>query len=173
MKIKKQALYLSIPILGFGALPTYGVCPLCIIVIGAGLGLSEYLGIDDTIAGVWIGGLLIGMVTWTIDLCNKKGWFSSTKKIRDFSILLLYYLLTLWPLWTKGFIGGPFHQLWGIDKLILGITVGTFAVLGASSWYETIKKNNKGHAQFPYQKVVMPVIALSILSLAFYFITRY
>ncbi len=48
------------------------VCPVCIVAVGAGLGLSEYLGIDDSIAGVWIGGMLIALSTWTISYCDKK-----------------------------------------------------------------------------------------------------
>ncbi len=32
------------------------MCPVCSISIGVGVGLCRYLGIDDLISGVWIGG---------------------------------------------------------------------------------------------------------------------
>lgn len=170
MKIKKL-LYFSLPVLSLNALPVRAICPLCIVAIGAGLGLSEYLGIDDTIAGLWIGGFLIASTFWTIQWFNQKKWLFGNKKIRNTLIFILFYGLTIWPLWEKGFIGHPAHMLWGIDKLILGISIGTFGLIGANSWYNDIKKQNGGHAQFPFQKVAIPIGALLLLSLIFYFIT--
>ena len=172
MKIKKL-LYFSLPALSLKALPVYAICPLCIVAIGAGLGLSEYLGIDDTIAGLWIGGFLIATSIWTIQWFNQKNWSFGSKKIRDILTFILFYGLTIWPLWEKGFIGHPAHVLWGIDKLILGMAIGTFAFIGATTWYKDIKKQNGGHAQFPFQKIVMPVGTLFLLSLIFYFITSF
>ena len=56
MKSFRKLFYFSLPaLLALVALPAQAVCPVCIVAVGAGLGLSEYLGIDDTIAGVWIG----------------------------------------------------------------------------------------------------------------------
>jgi len=171
--MKKLLLYFSIPALALSAIPVKAICPLCIIAIGAGLGLSEYLGIDDTIAGLWIGAFLMATTIWMISWFNKKNWLLSNKKLRDALTLILFYGLTIWPLWEKGFIGHPAHQLWGVDKLILGIIIGTFAFLGANSWYDKIKKENGGHAQFPYQKIVMPISALALLSLVLYFVTSF
>ncbi len=39
-----------------GANSAQAICPICTIAVGAGVGFSRYLGIDDTIAGLWIGG---------------------------------------------------------------------------------------------------------------------
>jgi hypothetical protein len=175
----KKSTYFSLPVLPalsvlaalLTPIYTYAICPVCVIAIGAGLGLSEYLGIDDTIAGLWIGGLLIALVLWTIDWLNQKKWWLRGHQWRDGLVVALYYGLTIWPLWAKGLIGHPYHQLWGVDKLILGITIGSLAFLSANLVYNDIKKKNGGHAQFPYQKVVLPVSALVVLSLLFYFLT--
>ncbi len=172
MKLK-ELLYVSLPVLGLSATPSYAVCPVCIIAIGAGLGLSEYLGIDDTIAGLWIGAFLLAMTIWTIEWFNKKNWLMGKQKLRDTLTLILFYILTIWPLWEKHFIGRPFNQLWGIDKLILGITIGTLAFWGANTYYSKIKKEHGGHAQFPFQKIVIPISTLLILSIVFYFITSF
>lgn len=153
------------------ALKAQAVCPVCVIAVGAGLGLSEYLGIDDTIAGVWIGGLLISLIIWTINWLNKKNWLFGNKDLRDILIAILYYGLTLWPLWGKSFIGNPANRLWGLDKLILGVAAGSVGFLILTLWYDRIKKR-RGHAHFPFQKVAMPVSALIVLSLIFYFLTR-
>lgn len=164
--------------LGFGgflalvALPARAICPVCIVAVGAGLGLSEYLGIDDSIAGLWIGGLLVALSVWTINYFNNKKWTWGNKNLRDLTIFLLYYVLTIWPLWAKNLIGPLGHRLFGIDKLILGIIVGSIFFALANWAYQGLKAKNNGHAYFPYQKVVMPVATLLILSFIFYFITR-
>jgi hypothetical protein len=169
MKTKKL-LYFSLATLGFSATPIYAVCPLCVVAIGAGLGLSKYLGIDDTISGLWIGAMLWALVVITIDWLEKKKWLTIWRNTRNILIILFYYGLTIWPLWEKGFIGQPSHEIWRIDKLILGIIIGTLTLGISDESYKIIKKTNNGHAQFPYQKVVMPIVALLIFSLMFYFL---
>jgi len=56
------------------ALPAKAVCPVCTVAVGAGLGFSRYLGIDDTISGIWIGGLMVSISFWTIDWMKTKKW---------------------------------------------------------------------------------------------------
>ncbi|MCX6798193.1 MAG: hypothetical protein NTX66_03225 [Candidatus Falkowbacteria bacterium] len=158
--------------LGLIAAPAQAICPVCIVAVGAGLGLSEYLGIDDSIAGLWIGGLLVAISLWTIEYFNKKNWTWGNRDLRDITIFLLYYTFTIWPLWAKDLIGHPNHRLFGIDKLILGIILGSIFFALANFSYKRLKAKNNNRAYFPFQKVVMPVATLLILSFIFYFITR-
>lgn len=167
----KKIFYLSLPLFGLVALPARAICPVCVIAVTAGLGLSEYLGIDDTIAGLWIGGLLVSMIIWTIDWIDKKNYQLGNKDLRDILIVVLYYGLTFWPLWAKNLIGHPANRLWGVDKLILGTIGGSLIFVGMTIWYKKIKKR-LGRAQFPFQKVVMPVSSLLLGSLIFYFLTK-
>lgn len=146
---------------------TLAVCPVCTVAVGAGVGLSRWLGIDDTIAGVWIGGLTISLILWTISWLNKK---NIRFKGRNIILFLVYYLLIVVPLYFSGIIGHPYNTLWGLDKLILGIITGSFFFfLGA--WGYAFVKQKRGKALFPFQKVVMPVSPLVILSFIFYFLT--
>ena len=168
----KKFFWLTIPSVFLFALPAYAICPVCIVAVGAGLGLCEYFGIDDTIAGVWIGGMLVAMIVWTITWLNKKNWKLGNKVLRDILITIIYYAMVIWPLMAKGMIGHPWNKLFGIDKLGLGIFIGSLGFLGATMWYDDIKKKNNGHAQFPFQKVAWPVGALIILSLSFYLIVK-
>ncbi len=167
----KKLYYLTLPILAGLALPAKAVCPVCVIAVGAGLGLSEYLGIDDAIAGIWIGGLLVSMIAWTINWFNKKNYSFGNKDLRDILTAIIYYAMVIWPLMTKKFIGRPGNELWGLDKLALGIFIGSVAFLAATLWYNQIKKR-RGRAHFAFQKVAMPVGALLIFSFVFYFLTR-
>jgi hypothetical protein len=66
----------------------------------------------------------------------------------------------------------PFNVLWGVDKLLLGIILGTIGFFAGAIWYEYLKKKNGGHAHFPFEKVVLPVAPLIVLSVIFYFITK-
>jgi hypothetical protein len=58
------------------------------------------------------------------------------------------------------------------DKLFLGIVVGSAGFWMGASWYYYLKEKNGGHALFPFQKVVFPVLPLILTSIAFYFLTK-
>ncbi|TSC96405.1 MAG: Uncharacterized protein Athens071426_184 [Parcubacteria group bacterium Athens0714_26] len=147
----------------------YAFCPVCVVAVGAGVGLARWLGIDDSISGLWIGGLMVSVITWTLDWFNKKNInFRSRRTIT----VLGYYLILLAPLYWIGVAGHPFNKLWGIDKILLGVIVGSVFFLLGGLWYSYLKKRNNNQAYFPFQKIVMPVGALVILSFIFYFITK-
>jgi hypothetical protein len=145
------------------------VCPICTVAVGAGVGLSRWIGIDDTITGLWIGGLTVSMIMWTIDWLDRKNiHFKERKAI----VAIVYYLLIVAPLYWMDIIGHPFNKIWGIDKLFLGIVFGSIVFWSGANWYFYLKVKNNGHAYFPFQKVVMPVSPLIILSFIFYFLTK-
>lgn len=145
------------------------ICPLCTIAVGAGIGLAEWLGIDNTITGLWVGGFIVSLIVWT------NTWLRS-KNIKFFGdkllVTVLYYLLIIAPLYPMGIMGNPLKTLWGIDKLLIGIIVGSISFYIGSVSYFYMKKHNNNHAYFPFQKVVMPIAPLIIFSIIFYFITK-
>lgn len=84
-------------------------------------------------------------------------------------LAVFYYVATIWPLCISNIIGHQLNKLWGIDKILLGILVGSLVfIIGAAS-YDQLKKHNHNRAYFPFQKVVMPVLLLIILSVVFYY----
>lgn len=141
------------------------MCPICSIAVGAGIGLSRWLGIDDLITGVWIGALIVSMIEWTINWMNRKNY---KFKFRNITIVLVYVLLTLVPLYFSGIIGHLNPYFLFIDKLSVGIIIGALIFWLVSIWYMFLKKKNNGHAYFSFQKVVMPIGALIIVSLVIY-----
>lgn len=171
MKFNTKKLVFALPVLLIPG-SAQAVCPLCVVAIGAGLGLSEYLGIDDTISGSWIGAMLIATAWWNINWFNKKKIWQKHWQIRNILTILAYYLLVVAPLFAQGLIGKSGRTLFGLDKLALGIALGTLVFIISEFWYNNIKKKNGGHAQFPFQKVVMPVMNLAILDLLFYLLVN-
>lgn len=138
------------------------VCPVCVVAIGAGLGLSRWFGIDDVITSVWIGAFMIAITSWTLSFMKKKGWSFTDDGI---VITLAYILLTYIPLYYAGIVGHPLNQIWGLDKIIVGSIIGTIALF-LGNWLNTyLKKINKGKVFFAYQRVVIPVLLLIIASL--------
>lgn len=145
------------------------ICPLCTIAVGAGIGLAEWLGIDNTITGLWVGGFIVSLIVWT------NTWLRS-KNIKFFGdkllVTVLYYLLIIAPLYPMGIMGNPLKTLWGIDKLLIGIIIGSISFYLGSVSYFYMKKHHNNRAYFPFQKVVMPIAPLIIFSIIFYFITK-
>jgi hypothetical protein len=147
----------------------YAVCPLCTIAVGVGVGLSRWLGIDDTISGVWIGGLTVSFILWTIAWFNQKNWHF---RGRDLLIVFVYYAMVAIPFYHLEVVGHPLNRLWGMDKLLLGLVLGSITFLGGHLAYVFLKQRHGGHAYFPFQKVVMPVSPLIFFSIFFWLITR-
>jgi len=145
------------------------MCPVCTVTVIAGLGISRLLGIDDLITAIWIGGLILSLSFITVNWISKK-WPKLKSKYYYFPTFVLMYLFVLIPLKLDGTIGIVRNTMWGVDKIILGITIGSAALLlGAlADKYQRVKFKK---IFFPYQKVVFPVLALVISSLVFYLIT--
>lgn len=165
----KKVLILIFSMALFSAKSAFAVCPVCTVAVGAGIGLSRWLGIDDTITGLWIGGLTVSLIMWTINWFNKK---NIVFKFRKIITSAGYYLIIVAPLYWMGIMGHSYNKIWGIDKLLLGIIIGSVLFLNSSLWYQSLKKKNGDRAYFPFQKVAMPVGFLAVFSVIFYFITK-
>jgi len=143
------------------------MCPICTIAVGAGVGLCRYLGINDLISGTWIGGLLMSLTIWTINWLN-------TKKIkflfRKILVFIFWYGILIYPLFWLEIIGHPENKFLGIDKLIFGIMSGSVVFLISILFHKFLVKKNREKSYFPFQKVIIPISFLFILSLIFYFI---
>jgi len=151
--------------------PVRAVCPVCTIAVGAGLGISRALGIDDAVTSIWIGGLILSMGFWTIDWLEKKKFKRIealkkrvSKRYFDLGLLLLFYLFTLLPLYLEKYIGRPYNTLLGADKILFGTLLGSLAFLAGKTADEKIRKI-KGKQLFIYEKVIFPVSLLIIISI--------
>lgn len=155
--------------LGLVALPVKAVCPVCTIAVGAGVGLAQWLGIDDTVTGLWIGALIVSLTLWTTNWLKTK---NISFRLINLAVGVVYVLIVGVPLYYQNIIGHPYNTLWGIDKLVLGGIIGAVTFYLTAKWYLKLKEKNNGRAHFPFQKIVMSLVALALLSVIFYFLTK-
>lgn len=148
---------------------SYAICPVCVVAVGTGVGIAEEFGVDDVIVGLWVGALIVSMAWWTVNWLIKKNWcFKSCGSIT----FLSYYLLTLVPLYYSGVIGREFNKLWGIDKFLLGVVVGSILFYFGTRYHFYLKAKNNDGVYFPFQKVIFNLAVLILFSGLFYFITK-
>ena len=146
----------------------HAVCPLCTIAVGAGLGLSRLIGIDDSVTGVWVGGLILSSGLWMADFIKKKGW---KVPYPEFISVLLMVLFVIPPLYWSKMIGITGNILWGVDKVLLGTVIGAGMFLLGVVIDKRLRTTNNGKVYVYYQKVIIPVFLLSVTSFILYLIT--
>ncbi len=162
-------LFASILVAIFVMPAAMAVCPVCTVAVGAGLEGARLLGVDDVITGIWAGGLTLSLFFWTAGWLKKRGVSSVLWQI-VVPFVVLYGLLGMVYLMPDVVFGA--NTLWGIDKFLLGIIVGTVAFYMGARWYIKIKRANGGHAKFAFQKVVVPLFFLAVMTLIFWLITK-
>lgn len=153
----------------FFAKSAYAICPICTVAVAGGIGLSRHFGIDDTITALWIGGLAVSLIIWTIDWMERKNFrFKFYKPVTA----LFYYFIIIAPLYWTEYIGHPFNKFLGMDKIILGTVVGSSLFFSGAMFHFYSKKKNDNKVYFPFQKVVFSISPLIVFSVFFYFITK-
>ena len=93
------------------------VCPVCTVAVGAGLGISRLIGIDDSVTGLWIGGLILSSGLWLADFLKKR---KLKLPFPELISILLMIIFVIPPLYWSKIIGLQGNSLWGVDKIILG-----------------------------------------------------
>jgi hypothetical protein len=151
------------------------MCPICTVAVGAGLGISRLLGIDDVITSIWIGGFILSASFWFINWLGKRKFMAKVKDKKTISAInilsvILMYVLVLVPLKLDNSIGILSNRLWGIDKIVLGIVIGSIVFL-IGVWADKKVRKVRGKQFFQYQKVAFPVASLLITSLVFWILT--
>ena len=144
----------------------YATCPICIVTVAGGLIIAKKLGIDDLLVSIWIGGLNTAIAFWLSSVIKNKLFKN------PYLLSSIFYLLTLIYLWYTKQLFHLRNTLWGIDKVILGMTIGLFVFFFAVFVDRQIRLKNKGKVMFNYQKVIVPFVILLGTTLIFKFFIK-
>ena len=139
-------------------------CAVCTVAVGASLEIARRMGVDDAVVGVWAGAFLMLLGYWTLKWMDKKGWHFYG---RDFIILtssvlmILFIYISHLPYSPKAIL------IFWLDPFLFATICGALVLHYSSEFYQWMKKKNGGHAHFPFEKVVVPVVALILVSWLF------
>ena len=129
------------------------VCPAA---IGLLLLIAQKMNVKVEVVGVLSGALLSIVGYILIKIFNKKNWHFW---MRD-KILMLFAISLVGFVYLKDLEYKP-RLVWNfiyIDSFLLATLCGVFAHIFGVHLYEWIKKKNGGHAHFPFEKVVVPIL---------------
>lgn len=165
--------FASLGLWPLAAVPVYAHCPLCVAGAGAGLTLSRLLGVDDSITGVWIGAFLGAVSFWSEGYIFK--FFKTTslvgRSILRPAIYALVVFATLVSFYQFNLVN-RMSQIAGLDKLTFGILLGAFAFYFVDMVNDAVIKKN-GRVFFPYQRIVVSLGTMAVVSLGVYVLINY
>lgn len=125
--------------------------------------LAQKLGIDDLLVSIWISALNTAISFWLAPKLK-------LKLMKNPVILsLIMFGLTIFYFQFTNQLGVTTNRLLGVDKILLGQTLGLLAMFLGNFIYAFTKKNNGGKTIFPYAKVAFPVGFVLLLTLIFKF----
>jgi hypothetical protein len=156
-------------LLVFSLQTVLAVCPVCTIAVGAGVGVLRAWGVDDVIAGLWFGALIVSSIAWMINWLNKKKIHFLFRKIL---VIVSFYALFIWPLYPMHILGNSINTILGIERLLFGVIIGSFVFIFSVLFNSYLKKTNNGEVIVYYQKVFIPLIFLSIASIIAYLLLK-
>ena len=160
---------------------TLAHCPLCVAGAAAGVTLTRWIGVDDSITGVWIGALLGSASFWTYSaVLRRLPLLSSFRRNRVLKytenvlkpiIYLLVFALTIWSFYKFQLVI-RMSQIMGLDKLTFGILTGgvVFYLVDIANKY-LVKKD--GRVFFPYQRMALSLGSVVFLSVSIYILINY
>jgi hypothetical protein len=143
------------------------VCAVCSVGITSGLVLAKILGIEENVVALWFGATIFAMGAWGLYFLNKK-------QINSFALKCLaffspYLLLVIPFLGENPQLIFNREKVFFIDSFIFFAILGSVVVLLSEKYCKYIKiKNNRPH--FSFEKVVLPMILLGVISLIISFL---
>lgn len=141
-------------------------CAVCTVAVAASLELARYLGVDDSVVGVWAGAFLALLGYWTIVWFNKKNWHFWG---RDVILITVSVAMIGFMYISKMQYSPEVLLIFYLDPFLFSVILGALTLIFASRFYQWMKAKNGGHAHFPFEKVAVPVVALLLLSVYFYY----
>src|SRR3989344_5772289 len=145
-------------------------CPLCVAGAAAGITLTRWVGVDDSITGIWIGALLGSLAFWLSRSLGRKNKIFFNRYV-GILIYLLIFVTTLWSFYKFNLII-RMDSIFGFDKLTFGMILGSVIFYLVDILNIFIKRKN-GKRLFPYQSMVFSLGSMVMTSIAVYILINY
>lgn len=133
----------------------YAQCPVCIVTVGGGLLIAKKLGIDNLITAIWISGLNVAISFWFVSFVKKPPFLKN-----PFIWTAVLFASTYWYLAATKQMYHKNDTFMQMDKVLVGLIIGTLVWLLGIGIDKLIRKFNNGTVLFPYQKVIVPLFLL-------------
>jgi uncharacterized membrane protein (UPF0136 family) len=135
--------------------------------MGGGFVWARQLGIDDIVVGIWVGGFILAISMWLSKKATLRGiknkWIFLA--IGAFPVAIVFSMLL--------FIPGLFefgNKLFGMERLWLGIIIGSVVFWLSKFTDKVLLKSNKGIQLFPIQNIILSVSFILLVSLFLHFV---
>lgn len=147
-------------------------CPLCTGATIVGVSLTRAMGWDDSIVGVFVGGMIISTALWTDKALKKRNiGVKGNQNLRLISLIALMTILTLVTFYYAGLFGkGNSYRIWGMESILFGSISGGVLSLAAFYFSNHLKNKNGGKTLFNYQTLVLSLGALILNAATFAFL---
>ena len=139
------------------------VCP---VAIGLLLVIAKKMGVEIEVVGVLSGALLSIVGYILIKIFNRKNWHFW---MRD-KILMLFAISLVGFVYLKDLEYKP-RLVWNfiyIDSFLFATLCGAVAHIAGVHLYAWMKAKNGGHAHFPFEKVVVPIVCDALMCYIFW-----
>ena len=143
-------------------------CAVCTVAIGASLSLARSLGVDDCVIGVWAGAMLAMLGYWTMRFFDKRNWHFKGRDtlLMALSVGMIGFMYLSELSYNPMIIAYIFYM----DSFLFATLVGAFTLIFSMHFYAWMKERNGGHAHFPFEKVVVPLLFVFLVSLSFHYL---
>ncbi|MDR3126778.1 MAG: hypothetical protein LBT92_04065 [Rickettsiales bacterium] len=136
-------------------------CPVCLVAIGGAIEVTRILGLPSTVAGVWIGALLMLAYYFMNRFMEKRGW-----AFRGYRVVSALLAISTVP-FVRAYIPYSGAGYFGVDAFYISMVSGAAAFWASQALYAAMKAKNGNHAHFPFEKVVMALVSLTAVSACF------
>ncbi len=146
-------------------------CPLCTAATGAAVAVTRWYGLDDSIVGVFVGGMVVATGLWFNNLAKK---FNKGKEHLQFQsgiFLLLSFILTIITFYFADLMGpSNTFKIFGIDRILFGTIIGIIASFTAFKFHDMLRVFNRNRNYFPYQSILVLILMLAVSSSVLYLV---
>ncbi|TAL47002.1 hypothetical protein EPN87_03905 [archaeon] len=170
MSLKKLIVFTILPFL-FSTPSALAHCPLCTAATAAAIAFTRWYGLDDSIMGVFVGGMIIATGLWANNMLKRFNKGKEYLPLQSVILVILSAIFTIIPFYYAGLVGplNPF-RIFGIDRILFGAIIGIAVYFLSFRLHGIIRTSNKNRNYFPYQSIALLISLLSLSAFALYLV---